>query len=484
MDDFEALALAAAAQKRRSENQTGIIDQFGSGTNEGIASMLGFPVDAMTGALNAGIRGVNNVTGADIGQIEDPVLGSGHLRGILDPLISDVEPQNRAQEIARRFGQEIGASAPVLPLAAVRGGLLPVATVDTAANVGATAAGQAAHELAPELPWVEDSARLVGGVGVGMLGARALGALDNAAAQRRYLRKTETSQELSAKAKAKYEQGHSLGLKIKPKATEALETEIQKIASDAGLITPKGRVIDNADIRQVLDLLEDFQEGNITTRQAQSLRSQIQGIAGSKDPKLSRVGVLMKRTYDDWLGQFAPQFKEANALNTRAMRGEMMDRAEELAEIRAGQYSQSGHENALRTELRQIDRDIAKGRTKGLRPDQVDAIHDVSRGTSATNVARAVGKLAPRGVVSGGFHAFPFTVGTMVGGPVTGAALAGATASTGVLGSALASSLQRNAAKRASAAMRAAQPFRSMPKIKGAEGLLAALLGQISTQAE
>lgn len=484
MDELEALALAAAAKKKQAANQTGIVDQLGSGTNEGLAATLGFPVDAVTGAVNAGIRGVNHLAGTEIGQIEDPVLGSGHLRGILDPLISDVPPQTRAQELARRFGQELGASAPLLPFAAARGGILPVTAVDTAANVGATVAGQAAHEMVPELPWVEDTARLAGGVGVGMLGARTLGALDNAVAQKRYYRETETSPELKAKARAKYEEGHSLGLKIKPKATKALEAEIRGIATDAGLITPTGRVIDNADIRQVLDLLEDFQAGNITTKQAQSLRSQIQGIAGSKDPKFSRVGVKMKHAYDDWLGQFAPQFKEANVLNTRAMRGEMMDRAEELAEIRAGQYSQSGHENALRTELRQIDRDIAKGKTKGLRPDQVDAIHNVSRGTQATNIARAVGKLAPRGVVSGGFHAFPFTVGTMVGGPVAGAALAGATASTGVLGSALASSLQRNAAKRASAAMRAAGPFTSLPKVKGADGLLAALLGQINNQAE
>jgi hypothetical protein len=330
---------------------------------------------------------------------------------------------------------------------------------------------------------VEDLLRLGGGLGGGLLGSRLAGSIDRGAASRDYVDNAPSTEELSAAARAKYEEGHSLGLKIKPVATARLDAEMRRIAADSGLITPTGRVIDNADVKQAFALLEDFQKGNVDTKQLQSLRSIINDIAGSSEPKLSRVGVQMKRTFDDFLGRFAPQFREANALNTRAMRGEMMDRAEELADIRASQFTQSGSENALRTEFRQLDRDIARGSTRGLRPDQIAAVQDVSRGTAATNAARQVGKMAPRGVVSAGLTGgVPFMVGTAIGGPGLGATLAGGTMATGILGQSLATLLQRNAAARASAAMRQAVPLNLPPRMSGILGMIPALAGQATTQ--
>lgn len=462
--------------KALEASQTGVVEQAGSGVNEGLAATLGAPVDLMTGALNAGVRGINRVTGADLAPIEDPVGGSGTFEGILAPFISDTEPQNRTQELARRFGFEVGATTPFLPLGGPALG--KTAAVTTTGNVGATAAGQIANENSDN-PIVEELARVGGGILGAGIGARSIGALDRSSAQRGYVRGADSTEDLTAAATAKYEEGHALGLKIKPDATAQLDARVRGIATEAGLITPTGKVVENSDIRQVLSLLEDYQAGPVTTRQMQALRKQISAVAGNAQPNISRVGVQMKQAYDDFLGSFAPQFKEANELNRRAMLGDMMDKAEELADVRASQYSQSGTENALRTEFRQLDRNIAKGRTRGLRPDQVEAIQDVSRGTRATNRARFVGKLAPRGPISFGQHALPFALGSYLAGPAFGATLAGATASTGILAQGLATSLQRSAAARASAAMRQPRAM-SVPK-SSLRGILPLLAGQTAT---
>jgi hypothetical protein len=114
-----------------------------------------------------------------------------------------------------------------------------------------------------------------------------------------------------------------------------------------------------------------------------------------------------------------------------------------LADPRAAQYSQSGEENALRTEFRNLDRQIVRGDQRFPDP-VVEAIQNVSRGTPASNVARHLGKLAPRGVVSFGAGAgVPFMIGNAAGGPVLGGAMGGGAMAAGEIGRALATRMTR-----------------------------------------
>ena len=135
------------------QNTTGV-EQFANGLNEGLTSLAGFPVDAMTGVVNAGVRGVNNLTGAEIPEISKPVGGSGMMQDGLSSVgaITDADPETRAQRYLRRGGQEIGFG---LPAAALTGGLangarmMPVLTASTAADSASAVAGQTAREVAP-----------------------------------------------------------------------------------------------------------------------------------------------------------------------------------------------------------------------------------------------------------------------------------------------------------------------------------------------
>ena len=64
--------------------QNSYVGQGMSGVNEGIASTLGFPVDAATAAINLIPKGINAAANTNLPMIEDPVGGSGTFRRAMD----------------------------------------------------------------------------------------------------------------------------------------------------------------------------------------------------------------------------------------------------------------------------------------------------------------------------------------------------------------------------------------------------------------
>jgi hypothetical protein len=90
----------------------------------------------------------------------------------------------------------------------------------------------------------------------------------------------------------------------------------------------------------------------------------------------------------------------------------------EKAGVRAGQFSGSGFENALRTQFRQIAMNNKKMR--GFSAEEREAIKKVAMGGPLDNTMRMLGKLAPTGIVSGGIGA---SAGYAIGGPVGMAAV-------------------------------------------------------------
>src|SRR5690606_23591334 len=87
-----------------------------------------------------------------------------------------------------------------------------------------------------------------------------------------------------------------------------------------------------------------------------------------------------------------PEIEKADDLYWRGKTGEMIDKLGQLAMSRAGQYSQSGIENALRAEFRLLERQIIKGRVKGLPEELVEQISKVAQGDSLQDAARWVSK--------------------------------------------------------------------------------------------
>ncbi len=156
------------------------------------------------------------------------------------------------------------------------------------------------------------------------------------------------------------------------------------------------------------------------------LRQAISDNKASPNPGERRIAGIMQRKIDNYMENLTPSdivssdpaaapealstLRTAQNLWGHFRKSEQIDKLVQRAGDRAGQFSGSGYENALRTEFRQFvlnDKKMAK-----FSPEEQLALRRVSRGGLAANVARYVGKLAPRGIVTG--------VGDMVLGGMTG----------------------------------------------------------------
>ena len=146
---------------------SGTVANMGAGSSNAIAGMLGAPVDLATGALNAGARGINDVLGTQLGQIQNPVGGSNWIRsaeGLVGADPRNVEAHGEADQIARAAGAGMasmllpwGAASALPELAGIPGAMQEAVSAGGAptqalGGMAAAAAGQYAANRAPG-PW-------------------------------------------------------------------------------------------------------------------------------------------------------------------------------------------------------------------------------------------------------------------------------------------------------------------------------------------
>lgn len=476
MDDALRSALLERAkreQQKRASAPSWTENIWGKGEADTPGEKLGQTINDMGGEFFKGAgRGVRDLA---------MFLGSAGRPDVAQNAAAAILPRTQflnenAQTKAGEYAGTVGEFAPGVAM-----GASPYATL--AAGVASEAAGQATEgKKIPEFipfaggadaePIVRTTAALLAGGG-----AQALDdGLTRRAATSQYIKDAPAADKLRDQAKALYQKASARGVVAQPKQMASYKAQMESLAKGRGFITPQGNVVKSApEIRSAINSLDDYMNAPVSVDNLQAIRTQLQLIAESQTPKISAMGVKMLKAHDKFVDKLAPELKTANALYTRAMRGDMMDTVEDLADIKASQFTQSGMENALRSEFRGLDRRIARGKEKGLRPDQIEAVRDVSRGTAASNVARGIGKAAPTGVVSAmGGGGLPFLVGNAISGPALGSALAGVSMGTGMLGRSAATAMQQRAADYASAAMRAAGPMQQVPSNLGG-GLLSLL---------
>lgn len=121
--------------------------------------------------------------------------------------------------------------------------------------------------------------------------------------------------------------------------------------------------------------------------------------AGSDD---ARLAAKMVDDFDDFVDSQSPQvgqnYAQARELWNRMRKSQEIESLFERAQNQAGQFTQSGMENALRTQFRQLADNPRRFRR--FNAEERAAILKVVRGGPIQNVVRWAGKLAPRGVVS------------------------------------------------------------------------------------
>lgn len=168
-----------------SSSAGSLLGNFGEGFNEGLAGILGFPVDA----VNNLPRVLNILPGEQgIGPMSDyPVGGSAMFRDALEGIgsLGNFEADTRGERIIRRTGQELGAAAvpaagaiaaaPRLAQAGantLRGSFFgPIANAPGRASLGETAAAAGAgvgagiaREAAPGSMSAEMAGQIIGGL--------------------------------------------------------------------------------------------------------------------------------------------------------------------------------------------------------------------------------------------------------------------------------------------------------------------------------
>ena len=467
----KALALAAARLRLQQKAPTPP-DGFGGGVagmgatgdaSRGVVDLLksGLTVSEPTKALGAGMaRGAAQLVGLP-GTAGDVIDWAAKKAGIMpqDAPGSVLSGESLQRSLADVTGGATDFRAPgfIGGAAGTIGEMIgggAGAKLGTAAGLGSEIAGTATEGTAAE-PY----ARLVGALAGGLTYQGVEGLVTAAKrnkAIRSFMDATPDVAELKGQAGDLYNAARAAGVSAAPAQVQKLSDDLVQTLRGEGLITPKGTMAGSYPrVSDAIKLVDDFSGAPMTPTEMLQVRKAFQAAAQSADPVESRIGTLLIRQFDDFTSPLAPQIAEANRIYRRAMQGDMIETTIELAGSKAGQFSGSGFENALRTEFRALERKVIKGQLK-VTPDEQALISRIAQGGSAENLARDIGKAAPRGVVSTGMAGgVPFAVGTSIGGPALGAALGAGTLAAGEVGRRLATAMQSRNAGLLSAVARA-----------------------------
>lgn len=216
-------------------------------------------------------------------------------------------------------------------------------------------------------------------------------------------------------------------------STDALKAQSNaayKAADDAGVVVHRGRFGDAIDdivnLAKTEGLDPDIHKGataavnrllkerghDISLEKLDQLRQIIRESATTAGD--GRITSLMIGRLDDFIDRLSVKdivsgdaLKGTSALNqardlwSRMRKSEVIDTLVDNARTSAQQFSGSGYENALRTQFRALAKN--QNAMRKFSEEERDAIKLVARGGPVDNALRYLGKLAPRGVVSGGF---------------------------------------------------------------------------------
>lgn len=447
-------------------------------TLAGLSSIPGMVGDAANATLNLPIRAINAATGSNIPTFG---LASDELKRRLN----SVFPQERTptERVVGNASQML-AAAPVMGAGAINSGieaLAPLASnmaAQAGSALGGGLAGGVTKEVAPDSPWLQAGATLLGSLagGGGVAVAQGMAKSKQAAAA------IPTNEQIKSAASAAYDTADNAGVVIKPDAVKRLTSDIQGDLADFGMdatLHPR--------IMAVYNRLEAAGNENISLKGVDILRRVASNAAKSPDPSEQALASKIIDKIDEFIGNLGPDdvlqgnADEGIAALTRARglwstlrKSEMIDNAVNSAELKAASTNSGGNtQNAIRQALRAILDNPKKSR--GFTGEEKQALEDIIRGTITQNTLRTIGRLAPSsnswlgpllgvgGYLGGGPAG---GLGGMIAGqiiPAAGsAAKAGATALTNKSVDALSALIRSNAMRPAEDAISMAPPMPSI----------------------
>jgi hypothetical protein len=223
----------------------------------------------------------------------------------------------------------------------------------------------------------------LGAVTGGILGGRMAGAQAKA---------VPTTDELFADARTIYQGGKAAG-SAPPTLSNDIADAMESVARSKNVILPNGELNPTyTALNGVLKVSDAYKGRPLSMEELQRIRENIRDVVANPEPGVQRIGMDMLDEFNKFAYKAFPELEEADDIYWKAKTGELIEKMGRLAQARSGQYSQSGMENALRAEFRAIERQIIKGKVKGLPPELVDQISKVAQGDELQDFARWVSK--------------------------------------------------------------------------------------------
>lgn len=260
-----------------------------------------------------------------------------------------------------------------------------------AAAAPSAAVGQAVGEVTGS-----PAAGMVAGMGTGA--AFGIGARQTTAPSR---------SEIASQASKSYEAARQAGIAFDP---QKFSGNMSKIATDLRQegYTPTGYPKIEAAIKELTATTpKDFTE-------LQALRKIIQNSQASADAAERRLASILKDKFDDYILN-APQsdlvgtntktgvavWKQARDQYNRQMKGEIFENMLENAQLDASKFTQSGTENSLAQQLRQLAKNDKKMRL--FTKEEQTAIKSAAKGSTVQNMLKFYGRFAPTSAIPAGF---------------------------------------------------------------------------------
>jgi hypothetical protein len=198
--------------------------------------------------------------------------------------------------------------------------------------------------------------------------------------------------ELKADARLLYQGGQAAG-SAPPQLSNDIADAMESVARSKNVILPNGDLNPTyTALNGVLKVSGAYKGRPLSMEELQRIRENIRDVVASPEPGVQRIGMDMLDEFNKYAYKAFPELEEADDIYWKAKTGELIEKMGKLAQARSGQYSQSGMENALRAEFRAIERQIIKGKVKGLPKELEDQITRVAQGDDLQDFARWVSK--------------------------------------------------------------------------------------------
>lgn len=446
----KVLAIARARRRRSEADQQSELAIKGDRVPGNSKTFEGRDGEGIFEKIDAGVRGVADAL--TFGLSDEITAGLGTGFGFLGDYDKELARQRGIDDfdsehnnIARLSGQVAGSVAGAGGLAkrgltlmskeAMKAGgkeALKRATAEGAAYGAAYGAGSA-----------DEDDRLIGFLKGGATGAAAGAALQkvgNVMASKKAAKAASdampTTDDLAAQASQLYEGMRQSGMTIKPGPLNHMRGNISiTLGQSTPELAPEAhrlaRLVDDrfSDGVNIVDL------HNLSKTVNRKLREVAKG--GEDAHFIGKIKTFVDNTIEglkpgDVTGadpaKVVAMKKQADALWGQVKKSEIIEKIADSADIRSGQYTQSGLANAVRTEMRGLAKQIRNGKVKGFSPEEVALIKQIARGGSASHIVNLMAKFSPRGFFpimagAGGMAFNPAVgVGMMMGGHVAGKA--------------------------------------------------------------